>query len=239
MMSGLSRTLVRTTTAAIFALSLVGRADAAIIAVDNANPQNIPGLTGFITTGASMDGMSVTAHFKNGFSETLIWGSTGMTSGGVSGTNWSLSLTGDSYLSSWNFLNDHAGKLTGLTLDGSTGLTVFDKRLPHFGTDGSFSGLDFSSSLDGDSNVKATYRKAVGINGADAVGDVFHILDLDFSGLQTQGTHDSFTFRQDTDNDSRIVPEDVTSRQAPEPTVLALFGLALLGVARVRRGVRA
>jgi hypothetical protein len=239
-MSGLSRTLVRTAAAAVVTLSVVGRVDAAIIAVDNANPQNIPGLTGFITTGASMDGMSVTAHFKSGFSETLIWGSTGMTSGGVSGTNWSLSLTGDSFLSNWNFLNDHAGKLIGLTIDGSTGLTVFDKRGPHFGTDGSFSGLDFRSSLDGESKiVKATYRNPVGINGADAVGDVFHILDLDFSGLKENGTHDSFTFVQDADNDSRIVPDDVTIRQAPEPTVLALFGLALLGVAHVRRRVRA
>ena len=238
-MTGLSRTLVRTTAAAVVTLSLVGRADAATIAVDNANPQNIPGLTGFVTTGANMGGISVTAHFNNGSFEQLFWGATGRDAGGVVGTGWSLSLAGDSFSSNWSFLNDGAGKLTRLVLDGSTGLTVFDKTEPHFGTDGSFSGLDFRSSLTGDSGVVATYRRPVGVNGAGGVGDLFHIVDIDFSGLQTNGTRESFTFVQDADNDSRLVPDDFNSRQAPEPTMLALFGLALLGVARARRRVRA
>jgi len=238
-MTGLSRALARTTAAAFVTLTLVGRADGSIIAVDNVNPQNIPGLTGFMTTGANMDGMKVTAHFKDGFSETLIWAATGLTSGGVVGTNWGLSLEGDTFLSNWSFLNNKAGKLTGLTLDGSSGLTVFDKTEPDFGTEGSFSGLDFRSSLAGDANVRATYRKPVGLNGAELVGDLFHIVDIDFSGLQAQGTHDSFTFMQDADNDSRLVPDDLTSLQAPEPAMLALFGLALIGAARARRRVRA
>ena len=81
-----------------------------------------------------------------------------------------------------------AGTLVRLVLDGSSGLTVFDKREPDFGTDGSFSGLDFSSSLTGDGLVVATYRNPVGVGGAGRVGDLFQILDLDFSGLQAGGT---------------------------------------------------
>src|SRR5688572_1306743 len=103
-MTGLSNTLARTAAAAVVTLGLVGRADAALI--DVTNPQNIQGLTGFITTGALMNGMSVTAHFKDGGFETEIWGATGLDAGGVIGTNWGLSLSGDSYTTSWSFTND-------------------------------------------------------------------------------------------------------------------------------------
>ena len=236
-MTGLSKTLARTAAAAVVTLGLVGRADAAIIGVDNTNPQNIPGLTGFVTTGAMMNGMSVTAYFKDGTFETEIWGATGLTAGGVFGTDWSLSLAADSFTSSWSFVNDDAGKLTRLVLDGSTGLTVFDKREPDYGTDGSFSGLDFRSNLAGDGSVIATYRNQVSVGGAGRVGDLFQILDIDFSGLQTNGTHDSFTFVQDTDNDSRRDPDD-DLQSIPEPTMLALFGIGLIGVARAGRRAR-
>ena len=235
-MTGLSNTLARTAAAAVVTLGLVGRADAATIGVDNTNPQNIPGVTGFITTGAMMNGMSVTAYFKDGGFETEIWGATGLDAGGVIGTNWGLSLGGDSYTNSWSFTNDKAGKLTRLVLDGSNGLTVFDKRQPHFGSDGSFSGLDFLSSLGGDRGdgaVIATYRNPVGIAGAGAVGDLFQILDINFAGLRSNGTSDSFTFVQDTDNDSRLDSNDID--QLPEPTMLALFGIGLVGVARAGR----
>ena len=127
MITGLKRTLASTAAAAIVAMSVVAPAEGATIVVDNANPQNIPGLTGFFTTGAMMDGMSVTAYFDDGSSETESWGTTGLVSGGVNGTGWSLSLTGDSFLSSWSFVNDDAGTLVRLVLDGSSGLTVFDK----------------------------------------------------------------------------------------------------------------
>ena len=107
-MTGLTRTLARSAAAAIVALSVVAPAEGAAILVDNANPQNIPGLTGFITTGAMMNGMSVTAYFNNGSFETEFWGATGAVSGGVIGTGWSLGLTGDSFTSSWSFVNDGA-----------------------------------------------------------------------------------------------------------------------------------
>ena len=237
-MTGLTRTLARTAAASIVALSVVAPAEGASILLDNANPQNIPGLTGFVTSGAMMNGMSVTAHFNNGSFETEFWGATGAMAGGVTGTGWSLSVDGDTFTSSWNFVNDGAGKLERLVLDGSSGLTVFDKREPDFGTDGSFSGLDFASSLSQDSLVVATYRNPVGVGGAGGVGDLFQILDLNFKGLQTNGTRESFTFVQDADNDSRLASVDNQVASVPEPTMLALFGLGLLGTMRARRNAR-
>jgi hypothetical protein len=47
-------------------------------------------LTGFATTGAMMDGMKVSAFFSDGTSELVLWADTGASSGGVTGTGWSL-----------------------------------------------------------------------------------------------------------------------------------------------------
>ena len=52
---------------------------------------DIPGLTGFQTTGAMMDGMNVTACFSGIGCETRAWADLGAPdSGGVSGTGWAL-----------------------------------------------------------------------------------------------------------------------------------------------------
>src|SRR5687768_5085653 len=86
-------------------LLLATAAQAAVVIVkDNTLTSNIPGLTGFATTGAMMSGLTVTATFSTGFSETAVWGTTGATSGAAVGTNWSLGLTGDSYTNDWNFV---------------------------------------------------------------------------------------------------------------------------------------
>ena len=55
---------------------VVPRADAVIIYQTGLNTVSIPGLTGFATNGAMMDGLAVTATFTNG-SQLLFWADTG------------------------------------------------------------------------------------------------------------------------------------------------------------------
>ena len=188
---------------------------------------DLPGLTGFVTTGADMTGLRISATFSSGFSQTLAWGTTGPGAGGVTGTGWSLSLVGDSFGGLWNFVlgNGNLGQLTQLVLDGSTGLTVLDRTEPSFGTDGSAQGLDFSfaGGTCGSCTADAIYSGLTSIGGAPAVGDLWQLLTVNFTG--DTGPRTDWSFVQDTDNDSRYVPG------VPEPETYALMlgGLGLMG----------
>lgn len=190
-------------------------------------PVNIPGLTGFATTGSMMDGMEVTACFVNGPCETVSWADTGANSGGVSGTGWGLSVNGDTFTANWNFtIGANTGQLLSLLLDGSTGLTIFDRTLPSDGTPGSAQGRDWTTTLNDTTAVNVTYLDPTSVGGNAAVGDLFQQVLIEF--LDLTGPRVNFSFQQDTDNDSRFF-------DVPEPSSLLLLGLGALALSLTRR----
>ena len=211
--------------------------------LDSGINYNTTGIAGFATTGAMMSGMTIEVFFDDGSSDTGVWASTGSSSGGASGTGWSMSQSGTTFSNSFRLSNTSASMLsiTRLVLDGRPGDTVFDYTRSIVQTPGSADGgniTDASGSPDVDGpaylSVDGTYRNQVALNGT-FFGDLYTVLDLTFgdvtgapSGLKAG---DRVSFTSDTDNTA--IQGDITP--APAPSVLALLGLGLLGMTFARR----
>ena len=212
-----------------------GAASAATLVFDNTSPVSIPGIANVQTDGNEMAGLSVTAVFAGGVSETLAWAPTGAGTGGVTGTGWSLSASGDTFFDlAWNWSQTTAASLQRITLDGGPGLTLFDTDFgASEGTPNSALGNSFFTNLGAniDGLITATYSNVIQIGANAAVGDLFQILDIDFSSANLPGAvlaPFSFQFSQDTDNDIRAV-------QTPEAGTLAVLGIGLVGLGFMRR----
>jgi hypothetical protein len=161
--------------------------------------------------GNQLAGTKVTATFGNGSTESVTWAATGATSGAATGTNWSLSLTGDTFFSSFVLSNNRTGG-TGSTSPGliksllieplgSNG--VFDMASPPLGlgigTPNSSLGTTFNTILNGFSSLAtvdvntwflesanlsgSTYIDDVAVGGQPPVGDLRGSLLINFTSV--------------------------------------------------------
>lgn len=198
------------------------------VAFDPGTLQQTTALTGFATTGAMMDGMSVTAYFANGFSDTRAWADIDADSGGVSGTGWSLREDGDTFGGEWTLNNTSGSSLTRVLIDAGTGDSVFDTTFGSVeGTAGSALGWTFDAVGGGAGlDILATYRDSVALTGFAPVGDLFRRLDIVFRGNGLSSTYGNFKYIADTDN--LQFGGDITPVPAPGAVALGTIGLALI-----------
>ena len=175
-----------------------------------------------------MDGMEVTATFFDGFTETILWADTGATSGAASGTNWSLSESGDTYGGIWSLSHTRSSGMTGLLIDAGKGDTVYDVG-SSASTLGSASGWTFQATGGSANslNLLATYRDQVALSGDSPVGDLWRFLELDFQNIPL-ASGATLTYITDTDN----IKFAGDIQPIPEPSTLIIWSLlAGIGVA--------
>lgn len=194
-------------------------------------------------TGLSMDGLSVTANFLGGGSQTVAWTDNGapFSLPGVTGSGWSLTHgPGTTYGSTWTLGIGSGTTLASLILSGASGDTVFDVNLfpdgtplqpggglPE-GTPGTEEGWTFGTGYGG--FLDAVYSNIVSLGAAVAVGDIWETLTLDFgpNGIAGGRFGNLMFFQADTDNVSGIAA-------VPVPAAFPLLGSGLFAMGWLAR----
>lgn len=218
----------------LISLGIVSNAAAYSISYADGTTYNTTALTDYQTFGSNMDGMTVVATFLNGLVDTQIWGDTGGSAGGVSGTGWGLSVAGDTWNSGWplNLSLTSGVNLASLSIDAGTGNTVFDVVNgyydPPYSSPDSQNGVPFYTTST--AYINATYSDRVMVNNV-FYGDLYRTLSLDFG---SNGLSSGFTFYADTDN--LLIAGDINPVEpVPEPSTILLMGAGLLGLVGFNR----
>jgi hypothetical protein len=173
-----------------------------------AAPSQATTLNRFSTYGSDMGGMRVTASFLDGTSQSLIWGATGSESGGVFGSGWSLTQSGNTYPqtadlsgSRWT-LNSGLG-ISSLVIDAVPGNTLFDNIPgPAEITPGSAEGWNFQPVF-GQGPTSYAYSDPIDISRGDLFGRLSLYWPTGFTGVMQ--------FLADTDSGTRNDPVQVSN----------------------------
>lgn len=200
---------------------------------------NTTGVAAFTTGGDEMDGMSVTAVYSTGGSETTSYNDViGDDFGSAVGNGWSLSFFGSSTFGSDWTLESSSVSISQLIIDGQPGDTLFDYLLEYQLTPGSASGgpgnpagPDNVDSTDGSISADFSYSNQVSLKGI-FYGDLFTTLTISFDGPLT--SNNTFKFITDTDN-VKISGDIKPTNPIPEPGVLALLSAGLIGMIGLQR----
>ncbi|NEX19701.1 hypothetical protein G3480_05125 [Thiorhodococcus mannitoliphagus] len=234
-----------------FSPGLVGNAFAISIRYEPGITHEARAITEYRTTGAMIEGLEVTAFFSNGASESLSWASSDAASGGVMGSGWSLTQSGDTFRSAWTLSmdapstssTDRAPSIARLVLNAAPGRSVFDVDVTDqdgSGTAGSKAGGAFA--LEGQrQGLAVTYSDQVAIGNQRALGDLYNTLTLEFSETSFFSAGQSLNFVADMDSiltspkqlgglDDRVA--------VPIPSAVWLFASSLAGIAGIGRWSR-